>query len=60
MNRLGGLMVIAPARRVGDSGSIPGPGENFFLLNYFISKFFFFKSRGQAVWQGSYLIYLII
>ena len=27
---LGGLVVIAPARRAGDSGSIPGPGENFF------------------------------
>ena len=25
----GGLMVIAPARRAGDPGSIPGPGENF-------------------------------
>ena len=33
MDRLGGLVVIAPARRAGDSGSIPGPGE-FFLLNY--------------------------
>ena len=29
--RLGGLMVIAPARRAGDPGSNPGPGENFFL-----------------------------
>ena len=25
-----GLVVIAPARRAGDQGSIPGPGENFF------------------------------
>ena len=24
------LVVIAPARRAGDPGSIPGPGENFF------------------------------
>ena len=24
-------MVIAPARRAGDPGSIPGPGENFSL-----------------------------
>ena len=24
-------MVIAPARRAGDTGSIPGPGENFSL-----------------------------
>ena len=24
-------MVIAPARRAGDSGSIPGPGDNFSL-----------------------------
>ena len=25
-------MVIAPARRAGDPGSNPGPGENFFIL----------------------------
>ena len=30
VDRLGGLVVIAPARRAGDPGSIPGPGENFF------------------------------
>ena len=30
-DRLGGLVVIAPARRAGDPGSNPGPGENFFL-----------------------------
>ena len=29
-DRLGGLVVIAPARRAGDPGSIPGPGEKFF------------------------------
>ena len=34
VDRLGGLVVIAPARRAGDPGSNPGPGENFFLLNY--------------------------
>ena len=27
---LGGLVVIAPARRAGDPGTNPGPGENFF------------------------------
>ena len=31
VDRLGGLVVIAPARRAGDPGSNPGPGENFFL-----------------------------
>ena len=31
MDRLGGLVVIAPARRAGDLGSNPGPGENFSL-----------------------------
>ena len=31
MDRLGGLVVIAPARRAVDPGSIPGPGENFSL-----------------------------
>ena len=30
VDRLGGLVVIAPARRAGDLGSTPGPGENFF------------------------------
>ena len=30
MNRLGGLVVIAPVRRAGDPGSNPGPGDNFF------------------------------
>ena len=28
---LDGLVVIAPARRAGDPGSNPGPGENFSL-----------------------------
>ena len=31
MDRLGGLVVIAPVRRAGDPGSNPGPGENFSL-----------------------------
>ena len=31
MDRLGGFVVIAPALRAGDPGSIPGPGENFSL-----------------------------
>ena len=30
VDRLGGLVVTAPARRAGDPGSIPGPGENVF------------------------------
>ena len=30
MNHLGGIVVIAPARRAGDPCSNPGPGENFF------------------------------
>ena len=30
VDRLGGLVVIAPARRAGDPGSNPGSGENFF------------------------------
>ena len=29
MDRLGGLVVIAPAGRAGDPGSNPGPNENF-------------------------------
>ena len=31
VDRLGGLVVIAPARTAGDPGSNPGPGENFSL-----------------------------
>ena len=31
MDRLGGLMVITPARIAVDLGSNPGPGENFSL-----------------------------
>ena len=31
MDRLGAFVVIAPARRAGDPGSNPGPGENFSL-----------------------------
>ena len=30
VDRLGGLVVIAPARRAEDPGSMPGPGERFF------------------------------
>ena len=30
VDRLVGSVVIAPARRAGDPGSNPGPGENFF------------------------------
>ena len=33
-------MVIAPARRAGDPGSIPGPGENFSLKLLIISLFY--------------------
>ena len=38
MDRLGGLVVIAPARRAGDPGSNPGPGENFSLKLLCISE----------------------
>ena len=31
VDRMGGLMVIAPAHRAGNPGSIPGPGDNFSL-----------------------------
>ena len=30
VDRLGGSVVIVPAHRAGDLGSIPGPGKNFF------------------------------
>ena len=31
VDRLGGVVVIEPARRAGDPGLNPGPGENFSL-----------------------------
>ena len=34
VDRLGVLVVLAPGGRAGYPGSIPGTGENFFLLNY--------------------------
>ena len=40
MDRLGGLVVIAPARKAGDPGSISGPGENLSLkLLIIVSSF---------------------
>ena len=39
VDRLGGLVVIAQARRDGDLGSNPGPGENFSLKLLIISQF---------------------
>ena len=32
MDRLGGLVVTAPARKAGDPGSNPGPGKNLSLM----------------------------
>ena len=55
---LGGLMVAAPARKAGDPGSNPGPGDNFSLklliltcqmvilkskITYIYCSFFIFK-----------------
>ena len=34
MDRLGSLVVIAPARKAGGPGSNPGPGENFLTNGY--------------------------
>ena len=39
MDLLDGLVVIAPARRAGDPGLNPGPGENFFPLNYYYTTY---------------------
>ena len=43
MDRLGGLVVIAPARRARDPGLNPGPGENFFF--YIIKHLIFAKIK---------------
>ena len=42
MDRLGGLVVIAPARRGGGPGSNPGQGENFSLKLLKLCIIFFF------------------
>ena len=38
-------MVIVPARRAGDPGSIPGPGQNFFSLIIKIFEYFICYGR---------------
>ena len=38
VDRLGGLLVIAPARRVRDPGSNPGPGEKFSLVLFSVEE----------------------
>ena len=51
-DRLGGLVVVVPARRAGDPGSIPGPGENFSLK----LLIFYIKDEvsevNKTVWKG--------
>ena len=37
MDHLGGLVVIAPARRAGDLGSNPGPDEKFLFALVILS-----------------------
>ena len=38
MDRLGGVVVIAPGRRAGGPGSNPGPGKNFSLKLLIINE----------------------
>ena len=45
MDRLGGLVVIAPASRAGDPGSNTGPGENFFSLKLLMSGSLIFITK---------------
>ena len=47
VDRLGGLVVIAPARRAGDPGSNPGPGE-FFSLKLLIKMVSLFNKNNQS------------
>ena len=41
LGSVGGLVVIAPARRAGDLGSNPSPGENFSLILLIIRIYYF-------------------
>ena len=50
MDRLGGLVVIAPAHTAGDPGSNPGPGDNSFL------KLLIYE--GQSISDASYYFFL--
>ena len=44
MDRLSGLVVIAPVRRAGDPGSNPGPDDNFSLINIIYNILYLFVS----------------
>ena len=59
MDRLGGLMVIAPEHRAGDPGSNLGPGENFFskVTILLVCNFlcFAFYIRDSISWGHSYI-----
>ena len=50
VDRLGGLVVIAPARRAGDPGSNPGPGENF-SLKLLIYIYIYIASGQWPIWE---------
>ena len=51
VDRLGGLVVTAPARRAGDPGSNPGPGENFFsyIINIIYVVYYNIDLRASLV-----------
>ena len=55
MDRLGGLVVIAPACRAGDPGSNPGPGKTFSLklLIYDLSEGY---SKAKISSKHNYLV----
>ena len=59
MDRLGGLVVIAPARRAGDPGSNPGPGENF-SLKLLISTYHIVIQKTKIAYIYIYIYIFII
>ena len=46
MDRLGGLVVIAPARTAGDPGLNPGPGDKFSLKLLRCTKYILELTQG--------------
>ena len=61
MDRLGGLVVIAPARRARDSGSSPGPDE-IFSLKLLISTFQMVILKAKIIYTyiSKYLLQQIV
>ena len=52
-------MVIAPVRRAGDPGSIPGPGENFSLKLLRLKRLCHIKRMQERSYQNIYFMHIL-